>query len=75
MGKFHESISADHQSFIEKQHLFFVSTSPRSDQGHINLSPKGLDCFKVLDANHVAYMDLISSGNETAAHLLENGNK
>ncbi|MEP7144148.1 MAG: pyridoxamine 5'-phosphate oxidase family protein [Ferruginibacter sp.] len=73
MGKFYESISPAHQEFIEKQHLFFVSSAPLSQQGHINLSPKGLDCFRVLSANKCAYMDLISSGNETSAHTLENG--
>ena len=73
MGKFHSSISTAHQSFIEKQHIFFVSTAPLSTEGHINLSPKGLDCFKVLSTDRVAYMDLISSGNETSAHTLENG--
>lgn len=73
MGKFHEHIAAQHAEFIEKQHIFFVSTAPLSADGHINLSPKGLDCFKVLSENKVAYMDLISSGNETSAHTLENG--
>ncbi|MBC7887490.1 MAG: pyridoxamine 5'-phosphate oxidase family protein [Ferruginibacter sp.] len=73
MGKFHDSISLSHQEFIEKQHLFFVSTAPLSGEGHINLSPKGLDCFRVLSASRCAYMDLISSGNETSAHTLENG--
>ncbi len=73
MGKFHESISDEHKDFIEKQHMFFVSTAPLSAEGHINLSPKGLDCFRVLSPNRVAYMDLISSGNETSAHTLENG--
>src|SRR5688572_23937544 len=73
MGKFHESISDEHKAFIERQHIFFVSTAPLSAEGHINLSPKGLDCFRVLSPNRVAYMDLISSGNETSAHTLENG--
>ncbi len=73
MGKFQTSIAQAHQEFIEKQHLFFVSTAPLSAEGHINLSPKGLDCFRVLSANKVAYMDIISSGNETSAHTLENG--
>ena len=73
MGKFHSSISPAHQSFIQGQHIFFVSTAPLSADGHINLSPKGLDCFKVLSESRVAYMDLISSGNETSAHTLENG--
>src|SRR3982751_4060393 len=73
MGKFHDSISAQHQAFIEKQHIFFVGSAPLSGEGHVNISPKGLDCFKVLSPNRVAYMDLISSGNETSAHTMENG--
>lgn len=73
MGKFYDSISDHHKSFIEQQKLFFVSSAPINTAGHINLSPKGLNCFKVLSENRVAYMDLIGSGNETAAHILENG--
>ena len=73
MGKFHENIKPAYKEFIEKQHMFFVSTAPLSVDGRVNLSPKGLDCFRVLGDNKVAYMDLISSGNETSAHTLENG--
>jgi hypothetical protein len=73
MGKFHESIKPAHKEFIEKQHIFFVSTAPLSGEGRINLSPKGLDCFRVFSEQEVGYMDLISSGNETSAHTLENG--
>jgi hypothetical protein len=73
MGKFSEKISTAHQEFICKQHMFFVGTAPLSAEGRINVSPKGLDCFRVLSENEVAYMDLISSGNETSAHTLENG--
>ncbi|NUO01224.1 MAG: pyridoxamine 5'-phosphate oxidase family protein [Saprospiraceae bacterium] len=73
MGKFFESIQPAHRTFIEKQHLFFVSTAPLQANGHINLSPKGLDAFRVLSANQVAYLDLVGSGNETSAHTLENG--
>ena len=50
-----------------------MSTAPLSCAGHINLLPKGLDCFRVLLPNKVAYINLISSGNETSAHILENG--
>jgi len=72
MGKFSVSISNDHREFIEKQHLFFVATAPLSIDGHVNLSPKGMDSFRVLTPNRVAYMDVVSSGNETSAHILEN---
>jgi hypothetical protein len=73
MGKFSESISPAHKEFIEKQHMFFVGSAPLSPEGHINVSPKGMDSFRVLSPNRVAYMDVISSGNETSAHTLENG--
>ncbi len=58
-------------SFIAEQHMFFVASAGR--EGHINLSPKGLDTFRVIDPNQVAYLDYVGSGNETAAHLLDDG--
>ena len=73
MGKVFESITSDLQKFIEAQPLFFVATAPLSRAGHVNLSPKGLDAFRVLSPTRVAYLDLTGSGNETAAHLAENG--
>lgn len=73
MAKVHEFITPVLQEFIERQKMFFVSSAPLSADGHVNLSPKGVDCFRVLAPNRVAYMDLIGSGNETAAHLRENG--
>jgi len=73
MGKFFDSIQPNHQAFIEKQKMFFTATAPLGSEHHVNLSPKGLDSFKVLSPNKVGYMDLVGSGNETSAHLLENG--
>src|SRR5215213_674411 len=73
MGKFHDSIQDHHKEFIEHQKMFFVATAPLTKEGHINLSPKGLDSFRVLSPTRVAYLDIVGSGNETSAHLLENG--
>jgi hypothetical protein len=73
MAKFHTQMEDHHREFIESQHMFFVSTAPISGEGHINLSPKGLDSFRVLSPVRVAYMDIVGSGNETSAHILENG--
>jgi Pyridoxamine 5'-phosphate oxidase len=73
MGKFYEAILPAHQAFIEKQHMFFVCTAPLAADGRINISPKGLDTFRVVSAHRVAYLDFIGSGNETSAHTLENG--
>lgn len=71
MAKFYPELDPSLRAFIARQHLYFVATAPRS--GRINLSPKGIDSFRVLDGNRVAYLDLTGSGNETAAHLLDNG--
>lgn len=73
MGKETEFITDDHRSFIEQQKMFFVSTAPLSAEGHVNLSPKGFDCFRILSPTKVGYLDIVGSGNETSAHLLENG--
>lgn len=73
MGKLYDHITVNHRDFIKNQHIFFVGTAPLSENGRVNLSPKGLDCFSVISDHTVAYMDLISSGNETSAHTLENG--
>lgn len=73
MAKFSDSIQKAHKEFIEAQKMLFVATAPLSVDGHVNLSPKGSDSFRVLSPTRVAYMDLIGSGNETSAHILENG--
>lgn len=73
MAKVHENITDSIRAFIEKQHLFFVATAPLSGDGRVNMSPKGLDSLRVLSRDRVAYLDLTGSGNETSAHLLENG--
>ena len=70
---FHDSIRDQEKKFIEKQKMFFVATASLGSDTHINLSPKGSDCFRVLSSGRVAYMDLVGSGNETSAHILENG--
>lgn len=61
------------RAFIGSQHVFFVATAPLSADGLINLSPKGLDTFRVLSPTRVAYLDFTGSGVETIAHIRENG--
>jgi Pyridoxamine 5'-phosphate oxidase len=67
------TITPELSAFITAQAIFFVATAPLSPDGHVNLSPKGLDTLRVLSETRVAYLDLTGSGNETAAHLMENG--
>lgn len=71
MAKFYTELNEELQAFIAEQKLFFTATAP--SQGRINLSPKGMDTFRCIDNKTVAYLDVTGSGNETAAHLLENG--
>ncbi len=73
MGKLFDGIDEKLAGWIGAQHMFFVATAPRSDAGHVNLSPKGLDSFAVLGPKSVAYLDVVGSGAETIAHLRENG--
>jgi len=73
MAKLFESITPTLQDFIAAQQMFFVASAPLGATGHVNLSPKGLNSFRVLSPHQVAYLDLTGSGNETSAHLQENG--
>ncbi len=68
---FQEKLDEDLREFIARQKIFFTATAP--DQGRINVSPKGMDTFRVFDDSTVGYLDLTGSGNETAAHIGENG--
>lgn len=73
MGKVYECLSERMVRTIEEQHLFFVATAPLQSDGHVNVSPKGLDSLRVLDERRIVYADLVGSTNETGAHLSENG--
>src|SRR3954452_308159 len=73
MGKVYDEIDEGLRGFIGRQHVFFVGTAPDSPEGHLNVSPKGLDTFRVLGPQTVAYLDLTGSGIETVAHLRQNG--
>ena len=63
--------SSDLAAFIGRQPVFFVATA--ADSARINLSPKGMDTFRVIGRNRVAYLDYGGSGNETNAHLAADG--
>jgi hypothetical protein len=69
MAKFFSELTPFLQEFIAQQKMYFVASA--ADEGRINLSPKGLDSFRILGPNRVAWLNLTGSGNETAAHLLK----
>lgn len=67
MGQKYGQLSTEHIAFIAKQHLFFVGTA--SNDSKVNISPKGMDSFRVLDNNRIIWLNVTGSGNETAAHV------
>ncbi|MET0066520.1 MAG: pyridoxamine 5'-phosphate oxidase family protein [Candidatus Thiodiazotropha sp.] len=71
MGKQYREISEKHRQFIDRQMMFFVATA--TPDSRINISPKGLDSLRVVNATRVVWLNLTGSGNETAAHLAEDG--
>ena len=74
MGKTYNQLDERLHGWIAAQHIFFVATAPKRPGGHVNLSLQGqADTFAVLDERTVAYLDLTSSGAETAAHLRDDG--
>lgn len=73
MGKAMAELDETNVKWIKKQRMFFVATAPAAVDGLLNLSPKGLDAFAVIDPATVAYLDIAGSGVETIAHLKQNG--
>ena len=71
MAEQFERLEYEHVKFIGRQQLFFVGTA--GTEGRVNISPKGMDSFRVVAPDRVAWLNLTGSGNETAAHVLENG--
>ncbi|MBK9218980.1 MAG: hypothetical protein RJA63_3729 [Pseudomonadota bacterium] len=67
MGKQFESMSEAHRSFIAAQKIYFVGTA--TVDSRVNISPKGMDSLRILDAHRVAWLNVTGSGNETAAHV------
>lgn len=67
MAKQFNHLEPHHRRFIQAQHMFFTASAAPS--GHINVSPRSTDLFRVLDDKSVMYLDRTGSGNETAAHL------
>jgi hypothetical protein len=73
MGKVHGCINDEWARWISAQPMFFVATAPADPETHVNVSPRGLDTFRVLGSNRVAWLDLTGSGVETISHLRADG--
>ena len=73
MGRVLDAIPDQIVDWLEAQPLFFVATAPSVADGHVNVSPKGYDTFRVLGPIQAAYLELTGSGAETIAHVRDNG--
>ncbi len=71
MAEFFECLNDKLIAFIEAQPMFFIASA--AAEGRINLSPKGLDTFRVISPRLCVYLDITGSGNETAAHAKAGG--
>ena len=67
MGQRYSELSDKHVEFIAQQKLFFVGTATADSR--VNISPKGMDSFRVINNKRVVWLNVTGSGNETAAHV------
>ncbi len=70
MGQKYSEISEKNIQFIHQQKIYFVGTATADSR--VNISPKGMDSFKVLGPNRVIWLNVTGSGNETSAHIQQN---
>jgi len=70
MGQKFNELSEKHVQFIAEQKIFFVGTACTNSR--VNVSPKGMDSFRVINNTRVAWLNVTGSGNETAAHVQQN---
>ena len=67
MAQKFEALSDRHIEFIREQKIFFVGTA--ASEGSVNVSPKGMDSFRIIDKNRALWLNVTGSGNESAAHV------
>jgi len=68
MGAFYDEIPSDStRDWILAQKVFFVATSPLSEKGHVNVSPKGRSGFNLVGNRACWYPDMSGSGESVHA--------
>jgi len=70
MGKQYAALTAKDIDFIKEQKVFFIASSSGKE---VNLSPKGYDSIRVLDASNLLYLDFPGSGNRTYRDAVDEG--
>jgi hypothetical protein len=71
MGEQFTKLDAKLREFIGEQRVFFTASA--APNARVNISPRGIEAFAILDDSTVVYLDRTGSGNETAAHLKADG--
>lgn len=67
MAQRYSELSEKHIEFINQQKVFFVGTATADSR--VNVSPKGMNSFRVLSSRRAAWLNVTGSGNETSAHV------
>ena len=62
MGKQYKQLKEKDIAFIQEQRLFYLASCSGAE---VNLSPKGYDSIRVLDASTLLFMQYPGSGNRT----------
>lgn len=70
MGQKFQALSEKHVQFISEQKMFFVGTA--TEDSRVNISPKGMESFRVLSDSRIAWLNVTGSSNETSAHIQQN---
>jgi len=75
MGHYYDELPDDPKLFewIKEQKIFHVASAPLNG-GHVNVSPRGYQSFKLVSRKACWFLDLTGSGNETISHLYQPGN-
>jgi predicted pyridoxine 5'-phosphate oxidase superfamily flavin-nucleotide-binding protein len=55
LAKQFSHLEPHHHRFIAEQHMFFTASA--APTGHVNVSPRSTDMFRVLGNNAVMYLD------------------
>lgn len=70
MGKQYTKMTQKDIKFIKQQKVFYLASASGKE---VNLSPKGYDSIRILDAQTILYMDYPGSGNRTYRDAVAGG--
>lgn len=70
MGKQYSALTPDDIDFINDQPLFYIASASGQE---VNLSPRGFECARIMDANTMLFLDYPGSGDRTARDIRDDG--